>query len=94
MQSNRRIDDDESDRIDEFSEIDYGVDVDAIFDEYLETLRIYDYWNYVEMKYLEYCNTFSPEYLSGCPIHNYIKKHGSFKKAYDNAILEDFILLL
>ena len=47
----------------------------------------------IELKYQEYCLTFSYAYLSGCDWYNYINKYGggSFIKAHDHSLLNDFL---
>lgn len=46
----------------------------------------------IDLKYKKYCLQYSLEYLSGCPIYQYINKYGngSFTKAYEYSLLNEF----
>lgn len=60
---------------------------------HLKPLKLKTDWDFVQKNYNDYCETFSPAYLSGCMWYKFIKNyesgHGDFKKAYMRTKMED-----
>ena len=57
-------------------------ELDEAYNKYMETLKVYDMWGYLEIKYMEFRESFSEEYRCGCEWENHIKQYKSLKEAF------------
>lgn len=56
--------------------------LDQVYQKYLETLKVYDMWGYLEIKYIEFKDSFSEEYLKGSEWADHIAQYRSLKEAF------------